>query len=570
MAEDIRDYGATPDDGTDDSQAFREAANAAGKGGTIRVPAGTYRISSSGLVSAQPLQFGKREPAGISIVGDGPSKSIIKWEDGYDGRDGSPRGAIWNDDYDHGNVVVRDVTFDGNWQNLNLPSDGKGSTGWALEMHGDPNSSFTIERTILKGWWTNGALAIHDEGKVRFNYCSFIECGLGSDDVGQGSGHGFNASATSGTIVAENCYWNKCSGTAVDMTKDAGGNLEIRNSFAHNLGDAFVKKNQGTGTLRVRNVHVVPRDSWIQNGNLQKLESNGNYCFYAVPKNQDDVGVIDIEHLWVENLAEPFVHYSQDGGGTIQGAGPVRVERSNLVNRKGRDSAFFIDTVTSRTHVSIDKLSIHGVRNADGLFNFTSGTADGNIGELHRGSDSVIGNTDQVSIDTDNASGVPLTVTVPSRTDVGALQGDESNTVDTPEYKILEVVPNTDTVYSITVTGDAGKGSNADGIDEITRTQDGNVRIDGKVLVGGLDSYRFTGDILKSMSKVEGDATVFVNGTEISLTNSSGDIDGFASYTLPSKGSLDWHVPLNANFDQVSTDIKHLAERIDNIENQLS
>lgn len=570
MAENVRDYGATSGDGTDDSKAFRNAANAAGKGGTIRVPAGTYRISSNGLWSAQPLQFGKREPAGISIVGDGPSESIIKWEDGYDGSDGSPRGAIWNDNYDHGNVVIRDVTFDGNWQNLNLPSDGKGSTAWALELRGDSNSSFTVERTILKGWWTNGALAIHDEGNIRFNYCSFLECGLGSDAISQGSGHGFNASANSGTIVAENCYWNKCSGTAVDMTKDAGGNLEIRNSFAHNLGDAFVKKNQGTGTLRVRNVHVIPRDSWIQDGNLQKPQSNGNYCFYAVPKNQDTVGVIDLEHLWVENLAEPFIHYSQDGGGTIQGAGPVRVERSNLVNRKGRDSAFFIDTVTSQTDINLDQLSIHDVRNDNGMFSFTSGTAGGTIGELHRQSDSVIGETDQVLISTDNAGSVALTVTVPSRTEVGALQGRESSGIDTAEYHVLEIVGDTDTVYSITVSGDAERGSNADPVDTITATTEGDTRIEGKVLAGGVDSYRFTGDILQSMTTIEGDATVLVDGTEVGLTNQSGGIDGFASYTQPAKGITEWHVPINENFDQISTDVKYLAERIKELENQLS
>ena len=352
------------------------------------------------------------------------------------------------------------------------------------------------------------------------------------------------------------------------MTKDASGNLEIRNSYAHNLGDAFVKKNQGTGTLRVRNVHAVLRDSWVQNGNLEKPQSNGNYCFYAVPKNQDEVGTIDVEHLWVENLAETFVHYSQDGGGTIQGAGPIRVERANLVNRKGRDSGFFIDTVTSKTHLNIGRLSVHDVRNDDGIFNFTSGTADGAIDELYRRSDSVIGETDEASINADNPGSTPLTITVPSTSEVGALQGSDSST--TLESHVLEVAGKTDTTYTVTVTGDAQLGSNSDPMDGITTTDEGYSMIEGTVLAGGLDSYRFTGDVLKAESTIEGDAIVSVDGTEVDMTGENETVDGFASYERPEQGALEWHVPINENFEQISSDVQHLAARLDDLESQIN
>jgi polygalacturonase len=55
---DVTDYGATPDDETDDTMAIRAAFEAAGKeGATVTFPAGTYRAQSKHSIPGR-AQFG--------------------------------------------------------------------------------------------------------------------------------------------------------------------------------------------------------------------------------------------------------------------------------------------------------------------------------------------------------------------------------------------------------------------------------------------------------------------------------------------------------------------------------
>ena len=208
---DIREYGATPDDGTDDTQAFRDAANQAGPGGTVFVPEGTFRI---GAGVAEPLRVdGSIMPAGISFQGVSWDQSIVKWVDSseYDSDSlGSPRGLFYSPTLDHGEVTIKDMTWHGNWRNLGLNPDGKGSTAFGFVFQGRGETSFTAERVRWTDWWTNGGLALHPN--CVFRRCDFMNCGLGPDAIAGSSGHGFNAANESGEVLAEDCLFKNIAG----------------------------------------------------------------------------------------------------------------------------------------------------------------------------------------------------------------------------------------------------------------------------------------------------------------------------------------------------------------------
>ena len=64
----MRDFGARPGDGKDDSQAFQQALDqAAREGGGVRIPAGRFRLH-------KPLQI---KTSGVFLQGQGAGKTLV-------------------------------------------------------------------------------------------------------------------------------------------------------------------------------------------------------------------------------------------------------------------------------------------------------------------------------------------------------------------------------------------------------------------------------------------------------------------------------------------------------------
>jgi hypothetical protein len=57
------------------------------------------------------------------------------------------------------------------------------------------------------------------------------------------------------------------------------------------------------------------------------------------------------------------------------------------------------------------------------------------------------------------------------------------------------------------------------------------------------------------------------DGTSESTNDTTNDTTSqYGGYQTPAEGTLDWHVPVNENFEAIEADIKDLAARLDSLE----
>lgn len=149
---DVRDFGATGNDATDDTKAIQaalDAAHAAG-GGHVYIPEGTYILTGTGDASDGAL----RVYSNTELYGDGMGETILKLADGYSkkitGLIRTPVNEVTTD------VVIRDLTLDGNRAKASAEVDGI-MTG-VLPGSSQQDARILIER-----------VEIHDVSRIAFN-----------------------------------------------------------------------------------------------------------------------------------------------------------------------------------------------------------------------------------------------------------------------------------------------------------------------------------------------------------------------------------------------------------------
>lgn len=149
---DPRNYGANPNDSKNDTaaiQAALDAAHAAG-GGKVVLSAGTYTLTGTGTASDGALRI----YSNTEISGDGIGKTILKLADGWSSKiTGMIRTPV-NEVTE--NVIIRDLTLDGNRNNSTADVDGI-MTG-VLPGKNAHDNNILIER-----------VEIHDVSRIAFN-----------------------------------------------------------------------------------------------------------------------------------------------------------------------------------------------------------------------------------------------------------------------------------------------------------------------------------------------------------------------------------------------------------------
>ncbi|AUV82572.1 hypothetical protein C2R22_13760 [Salinigranum rubrum] len=441
----VTDYGATPNDGSDCTQAFRDAFDAAGDNGTVTVPEGTFTVSATSGESYSVLQITPGR-LGISLIGAGPDKTRIRLTGGH------THNQVFckhEEDYNHDGAVYRDLTLDGNGANQN---DDPGF-GVLLQSQGDNDMLF--ENVRFEDWTTNGLTMLGGGWTARD--CSFVDNGVGADKVAKRDGHGIAVNEGAGSnVLIERCYFTGMTGTSVDVQDTHAGLVTMRKCVVDGT-EYGAKLNPGSGEFHIDNC---------------LFKNIPNQGIYYIPSG-DYVGTLRITQSRFENIGWPAIDMPSPC--TYKG-GDIVIENCNSGDY--RNGAWY-----DRNSASVDltRIAVHDTKYG-GAVQFESG-ASGSIDELiHSNNSGGIGDLSGVSVSTTTKSG-SISVSTPTASDVG--------------------------VYAV----DSSDGSSGDG----------------------------SGSSYKSA-------------------------DQYGAYQTPKAGQLDWHIPLNENFDSIGTEVRELAKRIEELE----
>ena len=482
MSEDVTNYGATPNDSKDDTDAFIDAIDAAA-GGTVYIPEGTFTINSKRHRGGGAIHISSEENAGTSFVGAGPDKTTVKMEGDHTY---TYLGIVYSSSVNNDDAVVRDFTFDGNQWNQGPRPDGETPpNGFAIKVNGS-KQDVLVENCRIKDWSTTGGL--YNAKGITIRHCSFLNCGAAVWENGGWRGHGLNSSNDCSSddergLLVDSCYFTGSSGTSID---NHGGNLTMRSCVTEDQQFA-IKYQDGNRT-------TVEHSRWrnLSYRGIYTVHSNGN-C-----------GRLQLRDVALEDIESEALASKLDG--TVEGNNILLDNTNTESNHLGE--AVMLDDKS----VSIGTIAVLNTPQGSA---FNLERCSGSIDELivNNNADGV-GSLSNVSVGT-QTSADSYAADVPSASEVGV---NASSTDSTTYDHTLEVKADTDTTYAITVSGQAIKGDQADPKETVTEQSDGTYLLEGVVLSGGTDSFEFNGEVLPDQTTIDGDATLYVDGSANDLT----------------------------------------------------
>jgi hypothetical protein len=423
-AQNIAEYGAKPNPNDPDAaaaernlEAIVDAATAAGEGGSIYVPEGTYYFGHDGSGPERYLDFGEKEPAGVSIYGADPETATLA----VTGRAPASEQPIqsgfrWSDGYDHGRVDVRNVRLDGNYENLdNLRAVGGGS--WGIQVDGE--GELHLFNAHIRGWHLAG---VRGREFVRSaHFCTFEDNGIGNHndtDGGSISHHLTCRPPDDATLVVSRCRFVDCAGSAVNIRFNDGV-VRIHDCHVSGTGANLLKLSAGRLVELRRVYHEATTESL--KGKLVDREGGKNFYGKNFIQSLGERGrvpvTVHMEHVESRNIRE-YAFQSRDnyeqGPADLTWTGDmIAIHCSNLAYDdaviRNRNGGRFVD-------VDIDRLSVHDSRGD--VFDTVGST--GSVRRLSRGGNGGgLGECGGIEIGTDDADGEPYRPSVPPRNRVG-------------------------------------------------------------------------------------------------------------------------------------------------------
>lgn len=481
MAENVRDYGASGNGRADDTQAINAAADAAGPGGEVYFPSGTYLVGSSDRI---PM----RSP------GDG-SWDDITWS-GENANDttvllaGGQTRAHFVFQVLGNSVTFQDLTIDGNkdqQQNGNaglcILTEGTGqftmrncrlrkAQNAALKHSGRMNSLIENCDFFNSGYPSNGGHAIspNQKGdyKTTIRRCGFIDQKGADIDVGVGQDSGTYPPQQ--TVVVKDCY---ARGSYRGFMKFSDSNKDTLMERCAMYGNADteipVKANPGTA----------------------------------------DIGNVTLVDCVIDGSKFPGIDLPRPGNLTLDNVKLVNVGRGGHRNGAG--------IYSDKINIDGGTVSIHGT---DRLVELT-GSSRGRIDEIiHEGQP--LGRDNNIVAST--RQGSPLNPDVPTESEVGPYAtdggGGGGGGGGTPTKSLVVRGTGVATNYRITVDGSIMADSDVEAWDVI----DGG-SVQGWVTeTSDVDNFLITGEVT-NVEMLQGDAIVTVDGEEIE-TGGNGDNGG--------------------------------------------
>jgi len=492
MPEDVTAYGATPDDPMDDTEAFIEATKAAA-GGTVSIPEGTFIINSKRHRGGGALHLDSTDTAGTSYVGAGPDKTTVKMAGDHEYNHIAFK---YVSDLDHDGAEIRDMTLDGNQWNQ-TSNDGSPPNGFAIVVQGS-SQDVLVENCRVKDWATTGGL--YQAKGVTVRHCSFLNCGAMVWERGGWRGHGFNVGNDASSIdkeglLCEYCYFTGSSGTSIDNN---GGSFTMRRCYSEDQQFAL-KFNDGTRTT-------------VENCRWTNLSHRG---IYTTTDDNFPGGRLELRDVALEEVGYEAIATRLSGDVTGDN---IHVVDANTENFHNGEAIRLEDK-----SVSLGTICVTDTQGG-GVFDVTN--SSGSINELiHKNNSDGVGSIGDISIENETNGG-SFSVNAPTASDVGVNSSDKETTTSYDHTLKVEAASGADlTYYTIEVTGEAVVGPNSNIQESVTQLSNGNYLIEGQVATGGTDDFKFNGEVVAKNSSIDGNATAYVDGSEVSLTSTSRTYD---------------------------------------------
>ena len=258
---DPRDYGANPNDDIDDTFAIQAALDAArdAGGGHVLLSAGTYILTGTGKASDGAL----RVYDNTELSGAGMGETILKLQDGWESKiTGLIRTPV---NQATENVIIRDLTLDGNRDNTTADVDGimTGVLPGDTERH---DNNILIER-----------VEIHDVSRIAFNPHEQTHNLTIRDSVAHhNSWDGFIADWVENGVYENNiAYENGRHGFNVVTHSN---NMVLKNNVAYENGENGIVLQRGSGSTTIdgwESAEMQNHDILVLNNEVYNNGKNG-------------------------------------------------------------------------------------------------------------------------------------------------------------------------------------------------------------------------------------------------------------------------------------------------------
>ena len=379
----LTDHGAAVDGLTDDTEALRDAIEAATPNGFLKLPPGEILIGSE-QTDAITLEARHR---GLTIRGSGPDRTRLKMAPGHES---VHRGILIASSVptDSESINIEHLTLDGQ----GLEQDFNIGTGIVVEPNGGEGRRMVVRNCVIRDWAVNG-LSLREPG-TRIYGSSMLLNGRKQEAVTGRDGHGVAAGVgdnPNGENVIQGCLFRGNTGAGAD---NAGGNMTIRDCVITECGYG-VKQNDTTGTQVIENTRITDLRTEPGIYNIPPDEVGGDLVLDTVLMEDLQWAGIDLPARGT--LSGDRIVVKRTDLGSHQGAGV-------LVRDEGRE-------------LDIGEMSVHGTTGGTALrFERSTGSIERLV---HGNNDEGLGETSDVEIGS-LESGDALGISVPTAKQVGA------------------------------------------------------------------------------------------------------------------------------------------------------
>ena len=417
MVQDVTDFGAVGDGTTDDTQAITDAADAAGQGGTVYFPSGTYLVGSNSRV---PFRY----PAGggwdgVTWEGDAHDTVELKMAGGQ-----SSDFFMFRGQSSAGSIV--DATFKQLDINMNKQNQSASEVSHAILVN-QGSGKLKLRDCVIRNSNAGGVKIHGDDIHLDVKYCQFRDIGRTDNNI---NGHAINPNYTSANYC--DISWTLFENTIasdIDVGDDQDADYvtcTINRCYSEG-SPVFVKLDPANAKTTVSNTRFVAGKGGVPSAGI-KANNNTATC-----------GTLELDNV---AILGPTGKAGIDlGSGTDISDGALTkfllqtVHIEDVDNDDTRGGAIHAEGTDIGSSGAISVYNV-GPNNNNGALNFTSyggKMPSGSLSEVRHSGTSGLGKTEGISIGNAVEGGAALNPDVPSKSEVGPRAPSSSDSTTTSD-----------------------------------------------------------------------------------------------------------------------------------------